>query len=130
MEANMNTLNQRIIILIIGYALIFLSGYWLSHAVKPYGSIILTLHKLISLAAAVLLVLIVVKIHGTVPLLWTEWLAWGITALFFIVTVISGGLISAMKQAPVIVTLAHRIAPFLTVLGTAASIYLVLSRKK
>jgi hypothetical protein len=52
-----------------------------------------------------------------------------VTGLFFLGTIISGGLLSTGKPMPAVILTLHQITPFLTVLSTAATLYLLLSRK-
>jgi len=111
------------------YLFIFLSGIWLSRSGKPYSVIILTIHKLISLAAAVFLVMTVYRIHQVAPLSPVEITAVVVTGLLFLSLIISGGLLSTGKPMPAVILTMHQITPFLTVLSTAATLYLLLSRK-
>ncbi|MDH5459116.1 MAG: hypothetical protein OEY26_10405 [Nitrospinota bacterium] len=111
------------------FLFIFLSGIWLSHSGKPLNVIILTIHKSVGLAAGVFLVLTVYRIHQVAPLSPVEITAIVVTVLFFAGTVISGGLLSTDKPVPAAILRMHRITPVLTVLSTAVTLYLLLSRK-
>ena len=111
------------------FLFIFLSGIWLSHSGKPYGVIILTIHKLIGLAAGVFLVMTVYRIHQVAPLSPVEITAIVVTVLFFAGNVATGGLLSTDKPVPAAILRMHRITPVLTVLSTAVTLYLLLSRK-
>jgi hypothetical protein len=107
------------------YLLIFVSGIRLSRAGKPYSTALLTVHKLISLAAAALLVMAMVRAHQTAGLDADEWIAGLVTGLLFVGTIASGGLLSVDKAMPAAIRTAHRITPVLTVLATAATFYLL-----
>jgi hypothetical protein len=48
--------------------------------------------------------------------------------LLFLATIISGGLLSTDKAMPTAILTMHQITPFLTVLTTAVTLYLLLSR--
>ena len=111
------------------FALIFLSGFWLSNSGKPLNPILLTIHKLISVGAVVFLVVAVVQINHVAKLGTIEWVACAVTALFFVGAIASGGLLSTGNPMPVAILRIHQIAPFLTLLSTAATLYLLLSRK-
>jgi len=109
----------------LSFLLILLSGFWLSRSGKPYSGIILTIHKLISLAAVVLLGITIRRISQAGALSTTELLAAIVTGLFFLGTMVTGGLLSIGKALPAIVLRLHQITPYLTVLSTAATMYLL-----
>lgn len=111
------------------FLFIFLSGIWLSKSGKPLNGIILTIHKLIGLAAGVFLVMTVYRIHQVAPLSTVEITAIVVTILFFAGNVTAGGLLSTGKPMPAAILTMHQITPFLTVLSTAATLYLLLGRK-
>jgi hypothetical protein len=106
---------------------IFLTGIWLSRSGKPHSVIILTIHKLIGLAAGVFLVMTVYRIHQVAPLSPVEITAVVVTGLLFLGTVITGGLLSTGKPMPAAILTMHQITPFLTVLSTAVTLYLLVS---
>ena len=115
---------QIFVLLFLG---IFVSGLWLSRLGKPFNVILLTVHKLVSVAAVVLLVLTVYRVTWDVALGATDWFAVALTGLFFLGTIATGGLLSADRPMPAAVLTLHRITPFLTVLTTAATLYLLLA---
>ena len=110
------------------YLFILLSGYWLSHSGKPFSVIILTIHKLISLAAVVFLVITMSQMNKVAKLSAIELIAGVVTGLFLLGTMITGGLLSLDKPMPPVVLRLHQITPYLSVLSNAVTLYL-LSRK-
>jgi hypothetical protein len=110
------------------FVVIFASGYWLNRAGKPYSVIVLTVHKLISLAAVIFLVVIMIQSNRAVALGAIELAAGVITGLFFLGLMATGGLLSSDKQMPTIVLRLHQIAPYLTVLSSAVTLYLLQGR--
>jgi hypothetical protein len=124
----MNTMESKVIGAGLFYLFIFLSGFWLSHLGKPYPTIVFSIHKLIGVATAIFLVITVYRIHQSAPLSPVEITAGVVTVLFFAGTIVAGGLLSIDKSMPAAVLTMHQIAPFLTMLSTAATLYLVLSR--
>lgn len=111
------------------FVFIFLSGLLLSRHKRPLNSIVLTIHKLISLAAGVFLIVRVYQANQVVALSITGLAAAVVTGLLFLGTGIAGGLLSTEKPMPPAVWWIHRVAPFLTVLSTAVTLYLLLSGK-
>ena len=91
--------------------------------------IILTIHKLISLAAVVFLIITMYQINQVAELSATESIADVVTGLLFLGTMISGGLLSTDKPMPAAILTMHRLTPLLTVFSTAVTLYLLLGRK-
>ena len=112
------------------FVFIVLSGFWLSHSGRPLNVFILTVHKLISLAALVFLAITIYRIHQVTPLSPIEIVASAATLLFFITLIATGGLLSAAKTLPGAILKAHQIAPFLVIISSAATLTLVLVRKQ
>jgi len=107
------------------YLFIFISGFWLSKSGKPYSVILLTIHKLISLAAVVFLAITIHRINQVARLSAAELIAGVVTGLFFLDAIVSGGLLSTDKPMPVVILRMHQITPLLTVLSTAVTLYLL-----
>jgi uncharacterized protein YneF (UPF0154 family) len=121
----MNT-TVRAIVMGLFFLFIFLSGIWLSRTGRPLNVGISTLHKLISLGAGIYLLATIRQQSRVVPLSATEWIAIVVTGLCFLGTVASGGFLSSDKPMPVAVLRVHQVVPVLTVLSSAATLYLVL----
>ena len=121
-------MNTTLIAIVAGlsFLLIFLSGIWLSRTGRPLNAGISTLHKLISLAAGVFVLVTTYQRNGVVPLDATEWTAIVVTGLCFAGTVASGGLLSSDKPMPAAVLRVHQIVPVLTALATGVTLYLLL----
>ena len=120
----MGTTQLRLVGVGLSFLFIFLSGYWLSHSGKPYSGIILTIHKLISLAGVALLAVVMVQANRVARLLTIELAAGLVTGVLFLGTIATGGLLSIDKPKPAAVLTLHRITPYLTVLLTAVTLYL------
>jgi hypothetical protein len=108
---------------------ILLSGFWLSRSGKPYNDIIFTVHKLIALAAVVLFVIALYRINRVAALSAVELAAGIVTGVFFLGLFATGGLLSIDRPMPEIVLKLHHVIPYLAVLSTAGTLYLVLTRK-
>jgi len=125
----MNIFELRFVNIGIFFLLIFSSGYWLHHAGKPYSVILFNIHKLIGFGLFVFLVVRTYQLSHTAPLSAVEWLAFVVAGLFFVATIVFGGLVSIDKPMPFAVSLAHKLLPYLTVVSTAISLYLLLRHK-
>ncbi len=106
--------------------LILVSGILLSRKGKPYSTALFTVHKLLGLAAGVLLGVIVYQAHQADPLGLVEISAVVATVLLFAGIVVAGGLLSTDKLPEVALRL-HQVLPIFAVLSVAGTLYLVLS---
>jgi hypothetical protein len=107
------------------FLFIFLSGFWLSRKGRPYHMLIVTVHKLIGLAAGIYLGLTVYRIHQATPLSRVQITAVVVTILFFAVNVATGSLLSTNKPMPEAVSTINKLFPYLTVVTTLVTIYLL-----
>lgn len=112
---------------IIAMLLIFLSGFWLHRSGKPYPTILFTLHKLISLALIIFLIVIATRIQRESTLTSVQLVSVISSLIFFIATIVTGGLLSVEQEMPNLVHLAHKILPFCVLLTTGASFYVCLT---
>jgi hypothetical protein len=110
------------------FLLIFLAGFWLSRSGKPYGGLMLNVHKLVSVGVVVLLVITIRRASQAAALGAMELTAVVLTGLFFLGTVACGGLLAIGKPLPAIVHRLHQVTPYLTVLSTAATLYFLQGR--
>ncbi len=125
----MDTSQLRVLVTGSSFVFIFLSGYWLSRSGKPYSAIIFNTHKLVGLAMGVFLIVTVRQVHQVAPLGPAEIAVIVITVLFFIAVVAAGGLLSVDNPMPVAVSMVHKLLPYVAVLSTAVTLYLLLNRK-
>jgi len=119
----------RILYIVVFFLLIFLSGFWLSRGERPYGVLLLTVHKLLSITVVLFLTVIIAQINKSIGLGSLEWIAIVVTGIMFIGTIATGGLLSTAKLMPALVHQLHQITPFLTLASTALTLYLLLTRK-
>ncbi len=117
--------NEKQILIIIACILIFMTGLWLFRIGKPYQTLPLTIHKLISLAVVVLLV---VAVRQSVPAGgYTQSLIMLIGALGIAIigSFATGGVISAMKEAPLVALIIHRVSSIIVFVLIPVVFYLV-----
>jgi hypothetical protein len=121
-------MNQKLLFAGLFLLFIILSGFWLSRTGRPLSVLILTIHKLISLGAIVFLAITVYRIHQAAPLNPLQLGVSVLTLLFFITLFATGGMLSTAKTMPAVILKIHQITPYLVVLSTSATLYLVLFR--
>jgi hypothetical protein len=107
------------------FLVIFALGYWLGRTEKPYSVLLLTAHKLIALGVFVFLIVTAVQSGKAVPFTALEWAVLILSAVFFVAAIVTGGLVSVEKTMPVFLSVLHKVLPYLAVLSTAASLYLL-----
>jgi heme A synthase len=122
----MSTMQSKAVSAGLFFLFVFLSGFWLSNSGKPLNSLILTVHKLIAVAAFIFLAVTVYRANQATPLSTIELAAIAITGLLFLGTIATGGLLSIGNEMPVAVLRLHQITPYLTVLSTVWLLWSVL----
>ena len=116
---------QKVLITAALFIAVFVLGFVLRRSGKPYSGLVVTVHKLISLAVLILFILTVNRINTATPLASTALAAAALTGVFFVVAIVSGGLVSTDKPAPAIALTLHRVTPFVTIAGAAAAFLLL-----
>lgn len=122
----MHTLQFRLLSAGLCFFLILPSGLWMSHFGKPYSLLLFNIHKLIGFGLFVFLTIHVYWFNQVTPLSPPQRTACLIAGLFFLATIVTGGLVSIPKVMPVVVLLSHKLLPYLTVISTIVSLYLLL----
>ena len=122
----MSTTQVRVVVAGLLFVFIFLFGFLVTRAGKPYPTLLFTIHKLTAVGAVVWMGITISKISQAAPLGHVQILAIAVTGVLFALMIITGGVISAVKQVPGIVAAAHHYLPYLTVLSSAWMIYLVI----
>jgi hypothetical protein len=123
----MTTVQVRLIETGVFLFFMFLSGFWLSRAGKPYPGGKFNLHKFIGLGTGAFLIVMVYRAHQGAPLSAAQVTAVAITALLFILNVIAGGLVSLSKPMPGAVKLVHKVFPFLCAIAAGVTVFFLLS---
>ena len=108
------------------FLFVLLTGIWLSRSGRPLKVGISTVHKLVSLAAGIYVIVTISQRSRMVPLGAAEWIAIVVTGLCTLGTVASGGVLSSDQPRPAAVLRVHQVMPVLTVLSVGATLYLVL----
>jgi hypothetical protein len=122
---NMNTMSNRIMITGALYLVIFAFGFLLTRSGSPYSTTLLTVHKLASLAAIIVLYQTFAAVNKATGLN-TLTIAFGlITGLTFVAIIATGGIISIGGQIPELIYKVHRFLPVLNVVSAAAALYLL-----
>lgn len=108
------------------FLFIFISGFRLGRSGKPYGTVVFTVHKLIGLSMGIYLIMTVYQIYQTTSITPIQIVMIVITVLLFIIIVAAGGIWSIEKPMPATAFFIHKIIPYLTVLSTGGTLYLLL----
>ncbi|HNT26040.1 MAG TPA: hypothetical protein PKM21_16840 [Anaerolineales bacterium] len=122
----MSTTQLKIAITAGLFLCIFVFGFWLSRSGKPYNVVIFTIHKLVALGAVIYLATTVFKVYQAASLNPTHTILIALTAFCLLALFVTGALLSLDKAMPLIVLRLHHVAPYLALLSTSASLYLLL----
>lgn len=118
----MDPSTARVLGAIVFFVVIFVSGFVLLATGKPYSVLVLTLHKLVAVAAVILLG---ISLYQTADLGAVEYIALAVTGALFIGAVATGGMLASENSMPLTVKSAHFVLPFLTVISTVVMLFLV-----
>ena len=118
-------MKMKIIYLVVFFLIIFIFGFLVTHNGKPYSVLLLTIHKLTGVAAGVYLVVNAVQMHKEQVLSTGQIASLVATVVCFLGLIVTGGMLSTEKEMPSVVTMVHRYFPYLTVISTAVSVYLL-----
>jgi hypothetical protein len=121
----MSAINQQFIRAALFFLFIFIFGYWLRFSGKPYNTLLITIHKLIGLGMGIYLGMRVNEVRKGSPLGTGEITSIVVTVLLFVALVASGSLLSAEKEMPGFVKVIHELLPYLTILSTGVTLYLL-----
>lgn len=124
--------------IVLFFIFIFFSGFWVSRLGKPYHTLIFIIHKLFGVGLGIFLIINVARIQKTAPLSPLGITLLVVTILIFVIVVAAGGLLSIEAEGGVgkvsqtvlnMISLGHKVFPYLAVLSTAALPYLLLFQK-
>jgi hypothetical protein len=101
------------------------SGIWLRQSDRPVHTALLNLHKFIALGTIAVIILIVRQSYSEAGANALITGAIVLMAFFFLVAVVTGGLVSLEKPPIPLVKLLHKAMPLLTALFTLLAIYLI-----
>jgi len=118
----MNTTTSKYLIIGAMFVVVFILGYWMNRSGKPHSTLILTIHKLTALAIGIYLAINIYRIHQATPLPTAGIALVVITAGLFIVSIVTGSLLSTDKDNPAVITILNKIIPYITVASTALTI--------
>jgi hypothetical protein len=121
-------LDLRLLFAGLAFLVAFASGIWLTRAGKPYSGFLLNAHKLVALAGIVLLALIVRQRAQAGALDATRGALTVVTGALLLASVATGGLVSVDRPMPRFVLVLHRALTFLSLIGSAAAVYLLLAQ--
>jgi len=125
----MNASVSRIALIGLLFLLTLAFGVWLSHAGKPYSSLLFNIHKLIALGAVIVTGVTVYQGRANVTIGSFTFTAVVATGLLFAALFVSGALLSIGQPDSAAILIVHRVAPWLVIVTAALTLYsLTISR--
>jgi len=106
-----------------GFLLVFLTGFWLARLGKPYGTGLLTVHKLLAVGILVFLGVSAYRAYKMSVLGAPIWFIAVIAVVAFVAMIASGGVLSAAESPPALFALLHKVTPYAAALFTAVAVY-------
>jgi len=122
----MENITVRIFLAIGFFVLMLLSGIWLRTKGKPYNKLIFTIHKIITLLTILFVARYVILVKNTIEMAQLTITLFWVSVAFFVISFISGALLSFEKPMPDAVTKIHRILALLVAILGGVAVYLVL----
>jgi len=107
--------------------IVLVTGVILTRSGRPFGSMLLNVHKLVDLAAVVALGVFIFRAARSAPLSAPEWTAIGLATALCVGTFATGGVTSARESVPPWVLWTHRVGSWIAVAATAWCALLVLT---
>ncbi len=115
--------------LALGAIVVLAAGVWLTQAGRPYGVGLMTVHKLVALAAVVVIGVMVWQASRIAPLSGTEIAVVALAALSVVAAFASGAVASAAAAAPPAWVLwTHRTVPWAAAILSGASAWMMVVR--
>jgi hypothetical protein len=105
---------------------VFVTGRKLKSLKKARNTIVLTAHKILSLSAVALLVVIAYRASRASQLGTSDWIAVFGAGFFWVIAVVSGGLAAAQRDPGGAIRVLHRVASILTALASGLALYVLL----
>lgn len=99
------------------------SGVWLSHSGKPLNPVILTIHKLIALAAVIVSSLVIYNLIKNAEFQFFIVASIVVIGLGVLALFVTGALMSSDKPVNEILLTIHKVAPFLSAVAMVVTIF-------
>ena len=125
----MRTIELRIVATGLLFLFTLVSGIWLSNSGKPLNTAIFTVHKLIALATVIFTAIVIRNLLKNIPVQVVIVSLIVLTGLFALALFVTGALLSLGKPVNAVILTIHAVTPFLLVISTAVTIYLLSSSK-
>lgn len=116
----------RILLTILIFLLMIISGVGLSRKGKPYNVILFNIHKMISLGAIGMMLITVLYYSKDSIIGKNEVMSIIITGILFLTLLISGGLLNIKKEMPKILLVLHRALPIVLLVSAFFAVFLLL----
>jgi len=103
------------------------TGVFLTRAGGPFSTVLLNVHKLVDLAAVIVLGVFISRAARSGSLSGGQWMGLVLAGALFVASLVTGGVVSAKDSAPRWVVWTHRVGSWASVLAASWCAWLVLS---
>ena len=125
----MKNLEMRIGIICLSFILMIISGIWMSKTGKPYHTAVFTVHKLSAVLMVIFTVILILDINKNRGITNFEWILFIFTGLFFLLSFITGALMSFEKPVKAIISITHKIMPYFILVAAILSVFILFRDK-
>jgi hypothetical protein len=123
-----NAVSPRLIVSGSLLAFSVLSGVWLSSLGRPYNTAVFAIHKLLALAAVIVIALYVVGLYRALDTRTSVLVAAiAATVLLFLALFATGAILSLRPMPPQAILLVHQVAPLLALASSTIAFYLLVT---
>lgn len=119
---------ERIVLLVVAAVVVLATGLMLTRAGRPYRTLALNVHKLVDLAAVVVIVAQVAAAVRGPGLATIDWVLVVSAAILVVATFATGGVVSASDSAAHRLVVAHRLLPWPLLAVLVATVYRLAGR--
>lgn len=116
---------MRLVFVAVLFILAIASGFWVVKLGRPLNTGVFTVHKLLALAALVMMITMVRAMAKGAVLSPAAAAAIALTFVLFAAMIATGGMLSFEKEWPGFVKIIHKIVPYVTLAAGAAAVYLL-----
>jgi len=125
----MKIIDLKLVFTTLLFIFVFISGIMLSKYGRPLNIVLFTIHKVVSLLALILTIIVIYNLLRGVDLKITYCSMILVTSIFFISAIVTGGLLSIERMTNNLILISHKVLSLLTLISIAVTVYFFINLK-
>ena len=125
----MKIIDLKLVFTTLLFIFVFISGIMLSKYGRPLNIVLFTIHKVISILALILTIIVIYHLLRGVDLKAIDYSIILVTSIFFLSAIITGGLLSIEKMTNDIILVSHKVLSILTLISITFTVYFFINLK-